>query len=438
MILSLCTDGNVLKIIRYIKIIINTIFIIVPILLLVTASISYLKAISNGDNDSLAKTNKAMISKCIAAVIIFFIPLITKMIVRLASTDENDYISCIENATPDGISNAYVINANDAVSKVKKSYNINDYNTAKEALRNVEDELEKRALTEELEKAKKIIDLKQNINKLKTSYSEEKYNEYLNDVNNLEASDIKNELLKLLNDINENKNVSLNVESGFKEFNGIGSVGKYTLYTPTNAKENMPLIIVMPAKYDEYNTAVNVIKGIKKDINDTFIAIVKPNGDYSNTVYKDIVNVSNSLVDKYKINNKRISVTGFSSSGSYVFNLVVNNQNYFSAILALSSGLSSNSPTIQNNLSYLKSLPIKGYGENGGQYDANGKKCSGYTSWSPSTIMTGTFKTLGKESNFTNLGKMCHTEVRNYVFNLDNNNNNKPDVIEWMISQKRG
>ena len=58
-------------------------------------------------------------------------------------------------------------------------------------------------------------------------------------------------------------------------------------------------------------------------------------------------------VDKYKINNKRISVTGFSSSGSYVFNLVVNNQNYFSAILALSSGISANSPTIQNNLSYL-------------------------------------------------------------------------------------
>lgn len=437
MILSLCTDGNVLKIIRYVKIIINIIFVIVPILLLVTASISYLKAITNADKDGIAKTNKAMISKCIAAVIIFFIPLITKMIVRLASTDENDYISCIENATPDGISSAYVINANEAVNKVKETYNINDYNIAKEALRNVEDELEKRALTLELENAKKIIDLKQNINKLKTNYSEEKYNKYLDEVNSLEASNIKNELLKILNSIKDNKNISLNVESGFKEFDGIGTIGKYTLYTPTNAKENMPLIIVMPARYDEYSTAANVIKNIKKDINDTFIAIVKPNGDYNSTVYKDIVNVSNSLVEKYKINSRKISVTGFSSSGTYVYNLVVNNQNYFSAILALSSGLSSNSPTIQNNLSYLKSLPIKGYGENGGEYDANGKKCSGYTSWSPSTAMTNTFKTLGKESNFTNLGKMCHSDVRDYVFNLDSNNNNKPDVIEWMISQTR-
>lgn len=205
MILSLCTDANILKILRYIKIVINIIFVIVPILLLVTASISYLKAISNADKDGIAKTNKAMISKCIAAVIIFFIPLITKMIVKLASTDENDYISCIENATPEGISNAYIKNANDTVKKVKTSYDINDYNKAKDTIRNIDDELEERALTKELEDAKIIIDLKQNINDLKNNYSEEKYNKYLNEVNNLEASNIKTELLNTLNSIKNSK-----------------------------------------------------------------------------------------------------------------------------------------------------------------------------------------------------------------------------------------
>ena len=205
MILSLCSDANILKILRYIKIVINIIFVIVPILLLVTASISYLKAISNADKDGIAKTNKAMISKCIAAVIIFFIPLITKMIVKLASTDENDYISCIENATPKGISNAYIKNANDTVKKVKTSYDINDYNKAKDTIRNIDDELEKRALTKELEDAKVIIDLKQNINDLKNNYSEEKYNKYLNEVNNLEASNIKTELLNTLNSIKNSK-----------------------------------------------------------------------------------------------------------------------------------------------------------------------------------------------------------------------------------------
>ena len=205
MILSLCSDANVLKILRYIKIVINIIFLIVPILLLVTASISYLKAISNADKDGIAKTNKAMISKCIAAVIIFFIPLITKMRVRLASTDENDYISCIENATPEGISNAYVKNANDTIKKVKTSYDINDYNKAKDTIGNIDDELEKRALAKELEDTKVIIDLKQNINDLKTNYSEEKYNKYLNNVHNLDASDIKTELLNTLYNIKNSK-----------------------------------------------------------------------------------------------------------------------------------------------------------------------------------------------------------------------------------------
>ena len=205
MILSLCSDANVLKILRYIKIVINIIFLIVPILLLVTASISYLKAISNADKDGIAKTNKAMISKCIAAVIIFFIPLITKMIVKLASTDENDYISCIENATPEGISNAYVKNANDTIKKVKISYDINDYNKAKDTIGNIDDELEKRALAKELEDTKVIIDLKQNINDLKTNYSEEKYNKYLNEVNNLDANDIKTELLNTLYNIKNSK-----------------------------------------------------------------------------------------------------------------------------------------------------------------------------------------------------------------------------------------
>ncbi len=201
MILSLCTDGNILRIIRYIKIIINIIFIIVPIIFLVTASISYLKAITESDKEALAKANKAMVSKVIAAIIIFFIPTITKIIVTLASTDENDYISCIENATPDGINDAYISNASDAVKEVKTSYDVSDYNKAKEAIKNVEDEAEKNVLTEELEKTKEIIDLKQSIQNLKNNYSESKYNEYLKKVNNLEESDIKNKLINLLNEI---------------------------------------------------------------------------------------------------------------------------------------------------------------------------------------------------------------------------------------------
>ena len=103
------------------------------------------------------------------------------------------------------ISNAYVKNANDTIKKIKISYDINDYNKAKDTIGNIDDELEKRALAKELEDTKVIIDLKQNINDLKTNYSEEKYNKYLNEVNNLDASDIKTELLNTLYNIKNSK-----------------------------------------------------------------------------------------------------------------------------------------------------------------------------------------------------------------------------------------
>ena len=90
-----------------------------------------------------------------------------------------------------------------------------------------------------------------------------------------------------------------------------------------------------------------------------------------------------------------------------------------------------------DNFDYFKSLPTIGFGETGGQYDANGRKCSGWTNWSPSGHMKPLFNCLGMPNNFTDLGKMCHSKVSSYVFNLDNNKDNKSDVIEWAISQTK-
>ena len=59
------------------------------------------------------------------------------------------------------------------------------------------------------------------------------------------------------------------------------------------------------------------------------------------------------------------------------------------------------------------------------------KKCAGWTNWSPSSSMISAFNALGKSNNFVNLGKICHSNVRSYVFNLDENNNNRSDYIEW-------
>ena len=69
MFMSLCETAEVLNVIRIIKTFITIIKIAVPILLIVSAMTTYLKAVTSGD---LQKSNKALLNKVLAVVIIFW------------------------------------------------------------------------------------------------------------------------------------------------------------------------------------------------------------------------------------------------------------------------------------------------------------------------------------------------------------------------------
>ncbi len=93
-ILSICDNEDVLAMIRVVKVVINIIRIIVPILLIVSLSIDFTKAMIDGNNDSIAKASKLAISKAIAAVLIFFIPNFVNIVIKLVSDDET-YKKCL-------------------------------------------------------------------------------------------------------------------------------------------------------------------------------------------------------------------------------------------------------------------------------------------------------------------------------------------------------
>jgi hypothetical protein len=221
---------------------------------------------------------------------------------------------------------------------------------------------------------------------------------------------------------------SLNISSSFNDYNAAG----YSLYIPENATVDMPLfVMVSPSSKGHYD--------IKKVFNNwhlekipAFIMIA-----HNMTNYTQIRNNIDNVVAKYKIDKSRISVSGFSSSGTYVYYLLAKNKDLFSGLVVVSSGMTCNYDVIKNNRSYFETLPTIGFGETGGQYDANGRKCSGYTNWSPSGHMKPLFSCLGISDKFTDLGKICHSQVTSYVFNIDNNKDNKSDVIEWAISQTK-
>ncbi len=404
MILSICSNPQVLEVMRIINMIILIIKIAVPILLILTGMITLMSTIKTGNDDLLAKAKKQLISNSIAAVVIFLIPTLVNVIVKISDTN-NEYRDCLY-ADTEIISNAYTSRAEELLSSAEKSKTYNDYYAAKDAVSKIKDENERASLEERLDNLYK--DIKSDIDKNNNGNSE----------NNNSGS-------------GTNTGNSLNISAGSYEYTGVGSITKYTLFVQKNAKENMPLIVMLPASNGDYSAAVNEFKNMKLENDLAFMMVVYPSGNYSTQAYSDIKATADAVVDKYKINKNKIGASGFSSSGTYVYHLVVNNQGYFHSMIPISSGVSVGDKVLKDNLDYLKTLNIKGYGENGGAYDANGKKCAGWTNWSPSSSMTSAFNALGKSNNFVNLGKMCHSNVRSYVLNLDENNNNRSDYIEW-------
>ena len=405
MILSICSNPQVLEVMRIINMVILIIKIAVPILLILTGMITLMSTIKTGNDDLLAKAKKQLISNSIAAIVIFLIPTLVNVIVKISDTN-NEYRDCLY-ADTEIISNAYVSRANELLSSAEKSKTYNDYYAAKDAVSKIKDENEKASLEDRLDNLYK--DIKSDIDK-----------------NNSENSGSGN------SSSNANTGNSLNISAGSYEYTGgVGSITKYTLFVSKSAKENMPLIVMLPASNGDYSAAVNEFKNMKHENDLAFMMVVYPSGNYSTQAYSDIKATADEVVSKYKINKTKIGASGFSSSGTYVYHLVVNNQGYFHSMIPISSGVSAGDKVLKDNLDYLKTLNIKGYGENGGSYDANGKKCAGWTNWSPSSSMTSAFNALGKSNNFVNLGKMCHSNVRSYVLNLDENNNNRSDYIEW-------
>ena len=99
MFLNICSLPDIIKVMKIIGIVITIIKIAVPIILIISAMLDLLKAVSDAE---LNKITKPMVNKIIAAILVFMIPGLVKLIARVTLTPAN-YESCFS---------AYVINEN--------------------------------------------------------------------------------------------------------------------------------------------------------------------------------------------------------------------------------------------------------------------------------------------------------------------------------------
>lgn len=139
---------------------------------------------------------------------------------------------------------------------------------------------------------------------------------------------------------------------------------KYWLYTPSNAKENMPLIVYLhgiSGKGDNPDTVLE--EGFPKFLKDgnlgeisAYVLIPQLSPEQKDWVAmkETVISLIHEVADKYKIDNGNISLTGFSVGGAGVWNIAASYPEMFSRIAPCSGGVRSDDKT----LSALSQMPI--------------------------------------------------------------------------------
>ncbi len=157
MILGICENVDVLKVINIVVIILKIIQIVVPIVLMFSLMLKMIGAMTKKDDDAIASLKKKAVPNIVAAVLIFIVPLLVGIIMNVTLPD-SEYTKCIVGISSEKLQQAYEDKAERLVSKAEETLNINDYVNAKNYMPNVKDKDKRRGYEERLEIVKALID----------------------------------------------------------------------------------------------------------------------------------------------------------------------------------------------------------------------------------------------------------------------------------------
>ncbi|MBR2139097.1 MAG: M23 family metallopeptidase [Bacilli bacterium] len=156
----MCDNPNVLEAMYIVKTIITIIKVLVPIMLIVFISLDYAGAVKSGDEDVMKKANKATVTKIIAGVCIFLVPMFVDVVIRFSSNGSVDVNDCYTNATKENIQSVYETRASEAVARAETSLSYSDYSQATVLVSEISNTETRTALQQRLSTVKKTIDEK--------------------------------------------------------------------------------------------------------------------------------------------------------------------------------------------------------------------------------------------------------------------------------------
>ena len=150
-LLDVCENPDVLRVIKLIRNVIEILRIAVPIMLILSLMIDFIKPLIT-NKYILGKTGEQVIERIVAAMLIFFIPVFMTTIFDATGGNPDSYSSCITNATTENIKIAYAKQVRRYVDNANKTLSRGDYNAAVVQVEKLEDSSEKKKLENELAK----------------------------------------------------------------------------------------------------------------------------------------------------------------------------------------------------------------------------------------------------------------------------------------------
>lgn len=372
MFLNICEQSSFLSVVSTVKIIIELISIIVPLILIVSLGFEIFQIVTGNDLNIKSHTNK-IITKTIAAVIIFFLPIITNVILSLASGTSIFESECWNNANTDTI----------------KLYKLQEEAKAKldKEKRNEENKLSQKEREEIAEIRAKANE--ENLRKKQEAQKER---------GSRKSKD------------------SISAESGLKQ--GTSNSGlKYWEFVPDNPTTNMALIIFLHGSGERGNLEAMVTvsfpkfmkEGVYKDYDAIFLAPNTPNDWFADA--EKVKSLIDEKVEEYEIDKSHIIITGHSMGGHGTWNMLAKYKTFFSAAVPVSG-------CPYTSASNYLGVPIRSY---------VGAQESYYISCNTSVV--NELKTLGSNIDFIKVPSP--NDTHSTVVNIYKD----PELINWMLEQ---
>lgn len=121
-VLDPCTSSSFLTVLYIIRLLINMIFIIIPVALIISLMIKLLTALVKNESNDIGKLFGEMVTKIVLAVCAFLVPTIATLILELIDVDV-EYLDCYYNASIEIIEQLKLQESEIAEQKKEEAYN---------------------------------------------------------------------------------------------------------------------------------------------------------------------------------------------------------------------------------------------------------------------------------------------------------------------------